>query len=635
MTEAERAAKSVVVINDLAAKNNRLNVRALPSYAWRPGYVYKYASLWISALRFCILNRPDFSIFAEIVCQNHTDLETQRYVNIDAYPRSRRNSIAVDFFVQTLGEDRKQFNWSNLADFPSGFRNITLSDSPAICLACIAQGFHTSIFSLRWLNKCPLHGDVLLRRCPICDSPLKARMRPGQKFAASICGCDNQWMSIEVARYPLACPDRDEVLSDIIGWIERISKKCWLYLPHSNRLDDATAAYRHISSGLSEFGEPMPMWIDNSIRDNSLDAPVPRELRTIRSVFDSLEIPSPVYDRLKVVSESLLCSNNLSRLNDVNRSREIGFNDLHNFKHSSYPLFKSINRYAIKHMLGNRVHLLYWVAKNHSAQLLTEKATKDRYVAIAWAILRWMRASIWRTKIVYGWLRGLLAKNDSDDFRGKDYESNYGAQRFVLSGAGERSALWIEHRVNAAMLVDLFPTPDEWQSHCDNQEYLGMTQGLRPRPPLEWWAWCDADSRLKIAIMQRTSAFWHHVASRAPIKDIRTAEAEKNFLARQLDLHKQLIAPGIQFGSDSSWSYLAEIEDLAHGTVKCSRLVMGKSKYYRFCVAELPRGTTAQSERWVLRCLDLPILVYSYTTREGVLSLKRAARLYAKSFSIG
>jgi len=179
--------------------------------------------------------------------------------------------------------------------------------------------------------------------------------------------------------------------------------------------------------------------------------------------------------------------------------------------------------------------------------------------------------------------------------------------------------------------LDLFPTHEDLQRCCTDQGFIEESHGPLPRTPLEWWAWRGVDNRLRLAVMQRQPVFWNCVASRAPSKTVRTAEAEKKHVSRQLDLHEQIVAPGIEFGSDASWQYRGDLADLAHGTVRCSRLVMGNKNYYRFCVAELPRNLAAQGERWVLRCLDLPLLVFSSTTQEGVYRLKQAAKLYQKS----
>jgi len=181
--------------------------------------------------------------------------------------------------------------------------------------------------------------------------------------------------------------------------------------------------------------------------------------------------------------------------------------------------------------------------------------------------------------------------------------------------------------------LDLFPTQEDLQRCCTDQGFIEESRGTVPRTPLEWWAWRGIDHRLRLAVMQRQPIFWNRVASRAPSKTERTAEAKKKHISRQLNLHEKIIAPVIEFGADASWKYRGDLSDLAHGMVRCSRLVMGKGTNYRFCVAELPRSLAAQNERWVLRCLDLPLLVFSSTTREGVNRLKQAVRLYQKSYS--
>ena len=632
MTENRRAIKRAVVINDLTARANPLRLGQLPAYAWRPGYVHKYASLWVTALRFFILNRPDFPSFVADVCKNRHTFELQKYIYIDAPPGFVGKCINVDFFVESLRENRDSFRWANLSDFPLGFQLNMFSERPAICLTCISHGFHSAIYSLKWFDKCPLHEERLIYVCPICGKSLKSAMRVKQKFAASICNCNNQWMSMEMARCPPENSDRDNLLSDIVKWIEDAASKCWIYIPYSREYDNSVVGYRHLSLGLSEFNESMPAWIDMKVpSDAQFTAPRYRPF-PIGSILDLSSVVIKVRDRIKRVFDSGFVFGNISRLEIKSCSVEIDFEDLVKYKISSFFIFKSMLRYAIKHLLGKRVHLIHWVERNQSARKLRNKVEVNKYAATAWAILHWMRASIWRTIVADRWFKGFLDKEDSEYyFLGGYYRRTYGAQRVILAGAQEKSELWIENRVNAASLLDLFPTHEDLQRCCTDQGFIEESHGPLPRTPLEWWAWRGVDNRLRLAVMQRQPVFWNCVASRAPSKTVRTAEAEKKHVSRQLDLHEQIVAPGIEFGSDASWQYRGDLADLAHGTVRCSRLVMGNKNYYRFCVAELPRNLAAQGERWVLRCLDLPLLVFSSTTQEGVYRLKQAAKLYQKS----
>ncbi|CAN7593485.1 hypothetical protein [Acidovorax sp. LjRoot117] len=439
-------------------------------------------------------------------------------------------------------------------------------------------------------------------------------------------------MSIEVARCPPKNPDRDNLLSDMVKWIEDSASKCWIYIPYSKEYDNSVVGYRHLSLGLSELNESMPAWVDMKIPpDAQFMTPRYRPF-SIGSILDFSSVVIKVRGRTKRVFDSGFVFDDISRLKIKNYSVEIDFENLDKHKISSFVIFKSMLRYAVKHLLGKRVNLIHWIERNQSARLLRAKVEASYYVAVAWAILHWMRSSIWRTVVVDRWFKGFLDEEDSEYYFFGGYQKRtYGAQRVILAGAQEKSELWIENRVNAASLLDLFPTPEDLQRCCTDQGFIDESRGTSPRTPLEWWAWCGVDHRLRLAVMQRQSVFWHRVASRAPSKTVRTAEAEKKHISRQLELHKKIIAPVIEFRNDASWQYRGDLSDLAHGMIRCSRLVMGNGNYYRFCVAELPRNLVAHCERWVLRCLDLPILVFSSTTREGVIRLKQAAMLYQKS----
>ena len=38
------------------------------------------------------------------------------------------------------------------------------------CRSCLAVGFHSQLFQLRWLDECPLHGELLRSPCQVCEA---------------------------------------------------------------------------------------------------------------------------------------------------------------------------------------------------------------------------------------------------------------------------------------------------------------------------------------------------------------------------------------------------------------------------------------------------------------------------------
>lgn len=625
-----------IVVNDSQGAKNPRSYKPEQKYAWRTGYVHKFASLWVTTLRFVILNRPSFAILSGDISACKDD----NFIPIDSSHSIENKGIRLDFFVDILGEARDAFKWSRVSDFPYGVQSDAFSSKPLICITCIQQGYHTPLFSLKWFKKCPLHQEALINVCPLCGKNLSNSMRVKKYFPASLCFCENPWMTVETARQPSPDEQRDGYLGDIIAWIENAAERCWTYSPGVRFSDDASVTYRQLALGLAEYGEEMPAWANFNREECRIEAlenfSGPQSL-----LVRGFEFQPIVNDRIKIVFRSGFKINSLARLAAKPSWRRVAYEELWKYKISSLQIFKSMRRYAFNHLLGKKIHLLRWVVKNESAEQLRIAIENNKSVAIAWAILKWMRSSIWRTSGVEQWLEGLLGHIRSDPRihpNGHPYDRRFhsrtqGAQQLIICGAKEQAELWIEQRVNAAALLDLWPTQEELSWESSAQGFIEGTRGRRPRPPLEWWAWRGDENRLSLAILQRRPGFWQSEAPQEVSKPSRVARHAALESSKQVALHTQMIAPAICYGADGTWEYDGDLNRFAHGPVKRSRLVMGGGRSHIFGVAELPRDCVERGRRWMLRCFDLPVIIFADSTRDGVARLKQAARLYDKSFT--
>lgn len=636
MNRFDLNAGRAIVVNDSQGIKNTRGYKPERKYAWRTGYVHKFASLWVTTLRFAILNRPSFAILSEDISACKDD----NFIPIDSLHNIENKGIKLEFFVEVLGEARDAFKWSTLSDFPCGVQSNAFSSGPVICITCIQQGYHTPLFSLKWFKKCPLHQEPLIGACPKCGMNLSKSMRVKKSFPASLCACENPWMTVETARQPPADEQRDGYLGEIIAWIESAAERCWAYSPDGRLSDNASVTYRHLALGLAEYGEEMPAWAKLHREERQMEASEnfsgPQSFLVRRSEFQAIES-----DRVKIVFESGFKINSLARLAAKPSWRKVAYEELWKYEISSLQIFKSMRRYAFNHLLGNKIHLLRWVVKNESAELLRIAVENNKSVAIAWAILKWMRSSIWRTSGVEQWLEGLLGHIRRDPRiqpHGYSYDRRFhsrtqGAQQLIICGAKEQAELWIEQRVNAGALLDLWPTQEELSWESSAQGFIEGTRGRRPRPPLEWWAWRGDGNRLTLAILQRRPGFWQSEARQEASKPIRVARHATLENSKQLALHAQMIAPAICYCADGTWAYDGDLNRFAHGPVKRARLVMGGGRSHIFGVAELPRDCVERGRGWMLRCFDLPVIVFAESTRDGVARLKHAARLYDKSFT--
>ncbi len=59
-----------------------------------------------------------------------------------------------------------------------------------ICMPCAKEGFHTWLFQLPWVTRCPWHRTRLIAECPSCHRPLASGFLDGKALLRCACGID-------------------------------------------------------------------------------------------------------------------------------------------------------------------------------------------------------------------------------------------------------------------------------------------------------------------------------------------------------------------------------------------------------------------------------------------------------------
>jgi hypothetical protein len=67
--------------------------------------------------------------------------------------------------------------------------NLNSSAGSKHCFKCAQMGFHTNLFSVKWLTKCPIHGQKLSSYCPKCEMPWP---KQNELFSRNCDTCGNQ-----------------------------------------------------------------------------------------------------------------------------------------------------------------------------------------------------------------------------------------------------------------------------------------------------------------------------------------------------------------------------------------------------------------------------------------------------------
>jgi len=295
---------------------------------------------------------------------------------------------------------------------------------------------------------------------------------------------------------------------------------------------------------------------------------------------------------------------------------------------AALTLFKCIRRYATRHVLGNRVHLLIWVATWGKAPEHREMLDKNPFARSACALMNWMQAS-WASSLVRIWYLKSV-KRDIDCRPMGDPTTHWGpsTQRTVLRFSGNESVCWIGNWAFASELLDLWPSETELNFFASDIGYVEATYRRHGRRPIEWWAWLQ-DGRLSFGAHRRC-ATWE-VAKRTTKAERVARDSERSRLS-QTKLRCQMEEPAVWRRCDGGWTTKSRQIFDESVPIKRARLLLGDERQHWFGVAKLPAAEINSRTVWAVRSLRDPVGVYATQISEGVGRLKTAIREYRRRF---
>lgn len=584
-------------------------------YTWRTGSIPPYSSLWITVLRFALLNRPKFASLNSDLQGEHA-ASLRRVIKFDSnQPWPSHETIDVRSFSQMLGEPLEAFRWSCAGHFPLGIQRM-FSRNTWICPSCIAQGFHTIIFSITCIHFCPLHGDMLTHSCPECGESLDNRSKPNSGILPRLCHCSYSWLSMRLARRPLPDTARDEAIGDVVRWAESVSRRCWTYLPTRQRVEHSLQVdtlQDHIQRWHDELSEPIPDWVTLRLRERPED---------------------PSY--VRCIERSGIERSSLARLQGAgmaffSRTPPVVPGEM---VQEAFRIFKSIRRYLVNHVLGNRVRLMVWIGKNLSAPEFRQRLIADPYTRVAWAILYWMQCSHWGDRSARAWFKKLLGVPMFAPYKtDPTYHWTQSIQDHVVIHHGTEAAeVWIVNWINASALMDVWPTQQDFECYSGDEGFL-WPQGPSRRLPIRWWAWLGDDGRLAMGIYRRRPAWWVPVARQS--KEERRTAFEEGRMACLKELRDAMSEPVIRLHDDGIWRVEERRVFSADADLRSSRLHFHGGPASRFGVGRDPLPAADPATPWLVRSLEYPVCVCSKDIRSGVLNLKHAVRTYIRRLGSG
>lgn len=111
-----------------------------------------------------------------------------------------------------------------------------------ICMPCAKEGFHTWLFQLPWITRCPWHRTWLIAECPSCHRPLASGFLDGKALLRCACGID--FFSRRAALRAGCAPNRarDRLLANYLDEARSERSTSYLFAPVIQSQADAALA---------------------------------------------------------------------------------------------------------------------------------------------------------------------------------------------------------------------------------------------------------------------------------------------------------------------------------------------------------------------------------------------------------
>lgn len=141
------------------------------SFCWRESLVNRYESLWSLLHKFALLN--------SIEAKDLRDIFAFKYnrENVNAWKWRHRDDLRCFWGLDaskltlTLNNNEKLINESVVSAFVKENEVLKFScENLKFCKKCLKSGFHSSLYQLLFINRCPVHEADLITKCPKCKN---------------------------------------------------------------------------------------------------------------------------------------------------------------------------------------------------------------------------------------------------------------------------------------------------------------------------------------------------------------------------------------------------------------------------------------------------------------------------------
>lgn len=194
-------------------------------FNWRPHGVTRYESAWSMLHKFSYLNKLSrFDMCTMFGGREYWPSLSRPTVHVDFHLRAfDRSSLAR---LQYLLKIDQTTAYLSLIE-PYRFAQVTAASNLRFCEACIENGFHSPLFQIDAVVRCPIHLEVLRTQCRCCKQPIPYQINERLLVYPYACpSCHSPlWSGMLLPEWtPGITPKDAKALAQYLRWSETIIK---------------------------------------------------------------------------------------------------------------------------------------------------------------------------------------------------------------------------------------------------------------------------------------------------------------------------------------------------------------------------------------------------------------------------
>lgn len=193
-----------------------------------------------------------------------------------AFSQARQQALATTLEIGI------PVNWSLTTWLPFQLKNATPSEHWEFryCPACLHSGFHTLLFQLPWIHRCPWHHQRLRTECMRCDRPMTTTGVSGRSLLECECGHSAVDPIAALLVDAETVSVRNTVLEEYLSWSAVERQRTTLIAPASGHAD-----WRRLSEAV-QLPEPLRTRAQISVASVPVSIDVARAVGVGATFFD-------------------------------------------------------------------------------------------------------------------------------------------------------------------------------------------------------------------------------------------------------------------------------------------------------------------------------------------------------------